>query len=157
MNRSLRRAVLERLAAVEEMAVRASSHLSARPARAHLKTIMDGWRELLIEHQPDLKGRCPVCSGRLRRRRWPCQIWMTAHEHLVGDGPEPTRPSARKSALFHGPRQVEVIPRQGGAPAAADQTGAPQHSANQTDPAGTGADGVGADQVSGPSVHGSRG
>lgn len=123
MDRSLRRAVLERLAAVEEMAVRTGSHLTVRVARTHLKTITGGWRELLLEHQPDLKGRCPVCSGWLRRRRWPCQVWVTAHRHLIGDSPEPVRWSATKSNPFRRPRRVEVIPRQTGA---ADQTRADQ-------------------------------
>lgn len=123
MDRSLRRAVLERLAAVEEMAVRTGSHLSVRMARTHLKTITGGWRELLLEHQPDLKDRCPVCSGWLRRRRWPCQVWVTAHRHLIGDGPEPVRQLAKKSGPFRLPRRVEVIPRQ---PGAADQARAAQ-------------------------------
>ncbi|MGH4026722.1 MAG: hypothetical protein ACRDRV_19290 [Pseudonocardiaceae bacterium] len=129
MDRSLRRAVLERLAAVEEMAVRTGSHLTVRVARTHLKTITGGWRELLLEHQPDLKGRCPVCSGWLRRRRWPCQVWVTAHRHLIGDGPEPGRWSAEKSNPFRRPRRVEVIPRQTGA---ADQSRADQSRADQT-------------------------
>lgn len=119
MDRSLRRAVLERLAAVEEMAVRTGSHLVAR---THLRTITGGWRELLIEHQPDVQGRCPVCSGWLRRRRWPCQVWVTAHHHLIGDSPEPTSP-AKKSGPFRRPRRVEIIPRQTNTAAAADQTG----------------------------------
>lgn len=131
MDRSLRRAVLEWLAAVEEMAVRASSQRSVRLARTHLKTITEGWRELLLAHQPNLKGRCPVCSGWLRRRRWPCQVWVTAHEHLIGDGPDPARSSAKKSTLFHRPRQVEVIPRQVSAAGTADQSGVPRPGAEQ--------------------------
>ena len=123
MDRSLRRAVLERLTAVEDMAVRTGSHLSVRMARTHLKTITGGWRELLLQHQPDLKGRCPICSGWLRRRRWPCEVWVTAHHHLIGDGSDPTRWSARKSSPFRRPRHVEVIPRQ---PGAADRTRADQ-------------------------------
>jgi hypothetical protein len=123
VDRSLRRAVLERLAAVEEMAVQTGSHLSVRVARTHLKTITGGWRELLLEHQPDLKGRCPVCSGWLRRRRWPCQVWVTAHRHLIGEGPEPTRWAAKNPSHFRRPRRVEVIPRQ---PGAADHTRAGQ-------------------------------
>ncbi len=120
MDRNLRRAVLERLAAVEEMAVRTGSHLVAR---THIRTITGGWRELLIEHQPDLTGRCPVCSGWLRRRRWPCQVWVTAHHHLIGDSPEPARSPAKKPGPFRRPRRVEIIPRQTDTPAAADQTG----------------------------------
>jgi hypothetical protein len=129
VDRSLRRAVLERLAAIEELALRAGSHLPVRVARTQFKTITDGWREVLLEHQPDRKDRCPVCSGWLRRRRWPCQVWVTAHHHLIGDGSGLAEQLGRRSARFPRPRQaeviprqVEVIPRQVGAPSAADQS-----------------------------------
>ncbi|MGH3899404.1 MAG: hypothetical protein ACRDTA_14420 [Pseudonocardiaceae bacterium] len=113
MDRRVRRAVLEKLAAVEEMAARA---LSGPVARKHIRTITDGWRELLVQHQPDTTGRCPVCSGWLRRRRWPCEVWVTAHRHLIGDGVDPVERPVRKSHPFRRPRQVLVVPRQLGAP-----------------------------------------
>jgi hypothetical protein len=109
---------LERLAAVEEMAARAGATLSAPLARRHLQTITEGWRELLVQHQPDATGRCPVCSGWLRHRRWPCEVWVTAHRHLIGDGTEPIERRARNSNPFCQPRRVEVVPRQPDAPAA---------------------------------------
>jgi hypothetical protein len=113
VDRRVRRAVLERLAAVEEMAVRAGATLSAPLARRHIQTITDGWRELLVQHQPDPTGRCPVCSGWLRRRRWPCDVWVTAHRHLIGDGTESIeRPPCRNSNPFCQPRQVLIVPRQ---------------------------------------------
>jgi hypothetical protein len=112
VDRRVRRAVLERLAAVEEMAARAGATLSAPLARRHIQTITDGWRELLVQHQPDPTGRCPVCSGWLRRRRWPCEVWVTAHRHLIGDGTEPVERPARNSNPFCRPRQVLVVPRQ---------------------------------------------
>ena len=117
MDRRVRRAVLQRLAAVEEMAGQAAM-LSAPSARRHIRTITDGWRELLIQHQPDATGRCPVCSGWLRRRRWPCEVWVTAHRHLIGDGTESLDRPARNSNPFCQPRQVLVVPRQLDAPAA---------------------------------------
>lgn len=104
--------MLERLAAVEELTVRAGATLSAPLARRHLRTITDGWRELLVQHQPDSTGRCPVCSGWLRRRRWPCAVWVTAHQHLIGDGSESIDRAARNSNPFCQPRQVLVVPRQ---------------------------------------------
>jgi hypothetical protein len=112
VDRRVRRAVLERLAAVEEMAVRAGATLSAPLARKHIRTITDGWRELLVQHQPDPTGRCPVCSGWLRRRRWPCDVWVTAHRHLIGDGTESIERSARNSNPFCQPRQMLIVPRQ---------------------------------------------
>lgn len=117
MDRRVRRAVLERLAAVEEIAARAGATLSAPLARRHIQTITDGWRELLVQHQPDLTGRCPVCSGWLRRRRWPCEVWVTAHRHLIGDGTEPIERPVRNSNPFCRPRQVLVVPRQLDGPA----------------------------------------
>jgi hypothetical protein len=117
----VRRAVLERLAAVEEIAARAGATLSAPLARRHIQTITDGWRELLVQHQPDPSGRCPVCSGWLRRRRWPCEVWVTAHRHLIGDGTEPIERAAKNSNPFCRPRQVLVVPRQLDA-AVAEQT-----------------------------------
>lgn len=135
MDRRVRRAVLERLAAVEEMAVRAGAALSGPVARKHIRTITDGWRELLIEHQPDPTGRCPVCSGWLRRRRWPCEVWVTAHRHLIGDGTDPIERSAQKSHPFRRPRQVLVVPRQLGAPTADQATVANVSQRNETDTA----------------------
>jgi hypothetical protein len=112
VDRRVRRAVLDRLAAVEDLAARAGATLSAPLARKHIQTITDGWRELLVQHQPDPTGRCPICSGWLRRRRWPCDVWVTAHRHLIGDGPEPIERITRNSNPFCRPRQVLVVPRQ---------------------------------------------
>jgi hypothetical protein len=112
VDRRVRRAVLERLAAVEEMAVRTGTTLSASLARRHIRTITGGWRELLVQHQPDPTGRCPVCSGWLRRRRWPCEVWVTAHRHLIGDGTDLVLERPRNPNPFCRPRQVEVVPRQ---------------------------------------------
>jgi hypothetical protein len=94
------------------MAARAGATLSAPLARRHLQTITDGWRELLVQHQPDATGRCPVCSGWLRRRRWPCEVWVTAHRHLIGDGTEQLERLGRNSNPFCRPRQVVIVPRQ---------------------------------------------
>jgi hypothetical protein len=112
VDRQVRRAVLDRLAAVEETVTRASATLSAPLVRRHIQTITEGWRELLVQHQPDLTGRCPVCSHWLRRRRWPCEMWVTAHRHLIGDGAEQIERPTRNSNPFCQPRQVVVIPRQ---------------------------------------------
>lgn len=123
MDRRVRRAVLERLAGIEEMAARASATLSAPSARRHITAITGVWRALLSQHLPDSTGRCTICSGWLRRRRWPCQVWVTAQRHLIGghpfdEGTEPLKRLDRNSDPFCRPREVEVIPRQFSAPAA---------------------------------------
>jgi hypothetical protein len=112
VDRRMRRAVLERLVAIEGVAMRASATLSASLARKHIQTITSVWRELLVQHQPDPTGRCPVCSGWLRRRRWPCDVWETAHRHLIGDGTEAIERPAKNPNPFCRPRKVLVIPRQ---------------------------------------------
>ncbi len=93
------------------MAVRAGASLPAPLARWHIQNITDGWRELLVQHQPDPTGRCPVCSGWLRRRRWPCNVWITAHRHLIGDNADLLE-RARNANPFCQPREVLVVPRQ---------------------------------------------
>ncbi len=134
MDRWVRRAVLERLAAVEEMATRAAgAALSVPVARKQIQTITDGWRELLVQHQPDATGRCPVCSGWLRRRRWPCEVWVTAHRHLIGDGTEPIERPTRTSNPFCRPRRVLVVPRQLDASAAEQTTEGKPSQPSQTD------------------------
>ncbi|MBV9011411.1 MAG: hypothetical protein JO272_05070 [Pseudonocardiales bacterium] len=122
MDRRVRRAVLERLAGIEEMAARASAVLSAPSARRHITAITGVWRELLSQHLPDSTGRCTICSGWLRRRHWPCKVWMTAQRHLLGDDPEPIKRFVRNSDPFCRPREVEVVPRQFSAPAAEQTT-----------------------------------
>lgn len=115
MDRRARRAVLSRLVALEAIAARAGAKLSAPVGRKHTQVITEGWRELLIQHQVDATGRCPVCAGWLRRRRWPCEMWVTAHRRLIGDSAGSER-ATRNSNPFCRPRQVEVVPRQPGPP-----------------------------------------
>lgn len=106
MDRDSRRAVL---AGLDDM--KAGTAPSAPLARTQLRRIVEGWRDLLTGHQPDSKGRCPACSGVLRRRRWPCKIWVTAHHQLIGEGQTegqspPTRPGPARPQ-----REVEIIAR----------------------------------------------
>lgn len=96
---SLREAVLDRLAMLDEM-VRDGEPESLLPlARTELHRLADGWRLLLTVHEPGEDGRCRACPARLRRRRWPCRVWTMAYQHLIGERLPTRRPrrSGRKS------------------------------------------------------------
>ncbi|HEX3782953.1 MAG TPA: hypothetical protein VHX38_25075 [Pseudonocardiaceae bacterium] len=85
---ALRDAVLNRLAALEHIAEDgADGGLEARLplARSELYRLADGWRLLLTVHSAGADGRCRACPGWVRRRRWPCPVWLMAHRHLLGD------------------------------------------------------------------------
>ncbi|WP_199439377.1 hypothetical protein [Umezawaea beigongshangensis] len=86
VDETLRNAVLERLTDLDEAAEKGEAATLVPLARAEIHRLADGWRLLLTVHQPDDDGRCRACPGWLRRRRWPCQVWGMAHQHLVGDG-----------------------------------------------------------------------
>ena len=105
---TLRRAVLDRLTVLDDLAGRpdAGSVLSEE-----IRRVTDGLRELLIDHEPDAGGRCPVCSGVLRRRRWPCPVWVAAHHYLLGEGLPHEQPRRALRTTLRGPRGVQVIPR----------------------------------------------
>jgi hypothetical protein len=109
VEQTLRRAVLDRLQQVGERAGSAEVGTLVPMARAEIRRMTNGWRELLTSHQPDDKGRCPRCSGWLRRRRWPCPVWLAAHHHLIG---ESLANSPRKSQAVKARRNpTVVIPR----------------------------------------------
>jgi hypothetical protein len=83
---ALRKAVLQRLALLDKVAEQGEADALVPLARAEIHRLADGWRLLLTVHQPDEDSRCRACPGWLRRRRWPCQIWTMAHQHLIGEG-----------------------------------------------------------------------
>lgn len=115
MDRRVRRAVLDHLAQLDEMAKEAGATLPVPVAREQLRHITDSWRELLAAHQPTASDRCPVCKGWLRHRRWPCQVWLTAHQRLIGGVPDspPLGAAGARRNPFRRPRRVEVLPRDG--------------------------------------------
>ncbi|MDQ3405390.1 MAG: hypothetical protein M3443_11910 [Actinomycetota bacterium] len=82
----LRDAVLRRLALLDEAAGAADADTLLPLARSEITRLADGWRLLLTVHQPNDDGRCQACPPGFRRRRWPCQVWRMAHEHLIGEG-----------------------------------------------------------------------
>ncbi|WP_242641838.1 hypothetical protein [Lentzea alba] len=86
MDATLRDAVLQRLALLDKVAEHGEAEALVPLARAEIHRLADGWRLLLTVHQPDEDGRCKACPGWLWRRRWPCQVWNMAHQHLIGEG-----------------------------------------------------------------------
>lgn len=110
---ALRRAVQERLDLVDQIAERGDPGALLPLARAELYRLAESWRQLLLVHQPNEDGRCLTCPPGLRRRRWPCQVWLTAHDHLIGEAP-PTR--AGKAAVSpRGPFRSGPVPTDGAA------------------------------------------
>lgn len=82
----LRHAVLRRLDALERAADQAEPATLLPLARTELQRLADGWRHLLESHGADQDGRCAACRQGRRARRWPCPVWRSAHEQLIGEG-----------------------------------------------------------------------
>ena len=81
-----RHAVLSRLAALERAVGQADPATLLPLARTELHRLADGWRRLLSTHRAGPDGRCEACRTCIRAGRWPCQVWRSAHEQLIGDG-----------------------------------------------------------------------
>ncbi len=81
-----RRAVLSRLDTLDRVAGQADPSTLLPLARTELRRLADGWRRLLTAHCAGPDGRCAGCRQGIRARRWPCHVWRSAHEQLIGDG-----------------------------------------------------------------------
>jgi hypothetical protein len=113
VDEALRAAVLRRLAHLDEVVARGEVDALVPLARAEIHRLADGWRLLLTVHQPDPDGRCGACPGILRHKKWPCQVWTMAHQHLIGDG-LPHRERRRPLRTLRRTTEVETtaeIPR----------------------------------------------
>lgn len=123
MEQGLRRAVLDKLEGLDETVGYAHPDRLVPLARTEIRRLTDCWRRLLDSHQPDDDGRCPHCAGWLRRKRWPCAVWLAAHQHLIGEGVTQQgrrhllrNPFRRKPAIAI-PRQQDERPHQAAEPA----------------------------------------
>jgi hypothetical protein len=101
VDESLRQAVLHRLTALEQIAEDDTDLAAHLPlARSELSRLADGWRLLLTVHGAGEDGRCRACPGWVRqRRRWPCPVWLMAHQHLLGDTVPARLPPTRRRPL----------------------------------------------------------
>src|ERR1044072_1420899 len=82
----LRAAVLRRLDLLDPAAEQRDPATLLPLARSEISRLADAWRLLLTVHQPGPDRKCAACPRGWRGRRWPCQVWRMAHEHLIGDG-----------------------------------------------------------------------
>lgn len=77
--------VLNRLAALNELATHGPAESLLPLAGAELSRLANGWRLLLTVHLPGSDRRCRACPGSSRRRQWPCRVWLLAYQHLIGE------------------------------------------------------------------------
>ncbi|MGH3752942.1 MAG: hypothetical protein ACRDRP_09635 [Pseudonocardiaceae bacterium] len=80
---TLQAAVIGRLDYLDTLITDADEPSRAALAETELSRLTAGWRALLAEHQPDEHGRCPQCSGWRRGHKFPCSVWVIAHQHLI--------------------------------------------------------------------------
>ena len=80
---TLRKAVWDRLAMLDDFVANADDRSVLSVARTELPRLTTAWRAVLILHAPDLRGRCPACSTRWQPQPAPCSVWRTAHENLI--------------------------------------------------------------------------
>lgn len=111
MEQRLRRAVFDRLETLGGRAHNADAVSLEALTRTGLRRLTNSWRALLASHQPDDDGRCPQCWAWLRRRRWPCRVWLSAHQQLIGETLAKKPRPALSPSPFGRRNPTVVIPR----------------------------------------------
>jgi hypothetical protein len=84
MNQALRDRILDELDCWNAAVTEGDAASTLPLARSELGRLAEGLRALLTEHLPDEDGRCRVCPGTRRGRRWPCKVWTIARTNLLG-------------------------------------------------------------------------
>jgi hypothetical protein len=81
---TLSRAVYDRLDYLNDLVFAADKRSLSALADTEIVRLSETVRDMLAQHRPDDHGCCRQCSGWFRRRRHPCSVWTTAHQHLIG-------------------------------------------------------------------------
>lgn len=92
--------VFARLQVLDEIAagVRRRNAAELERIRTEMAGLIVSWRRLLQLHQAGEDGRCLRCRGWIRRRRWPCAVWTTAHASLITSDAVVGTPAATDAA-----------------------------------------------------------
>lgn len=103
----LEQAVIDRLDLLDRLVADADVTSLATAASSEITKLTSAWRAVLNQHQPDARSRCTQCIGWRRGRRFPCPMWIAAHEHLIAN--HRPLPSTRGRTI-HPPRIVSQSP-----------------------------------------------
>ena len=76
---------MHRLDMLDHAAGQADASTLLPLARRELRRLADGWRLLLTTHCARPRTAAARRAG-WAARRWPCAVWRSAHEQLIGDG-----------------------------------------------------------------------
>ncbi|TWF92737.1 hypothetical protein FHU35_1619 [Saccharopolyspora dendranthemae] len=108
---ALRKAVLDRLDALDRAVDEDAPEVLLPIARSELYRFTEALKTLLDDHEPDSDGRCPSCRGTLRRRPWPCKVWQAAHHQLITErsGSPERRSRLRRQTRPHPPHTPEPV------------------------------------------------
>jgi hypothetical protein len=81
------------LSGVVERAQNADDRTTATMTRLELPRIATALQQVLEEHEPDDRGRCPTCrTRRFGRAPAPCRAYLTAHLCLLMTEGDPRPP-----------------------------------------------------------------
>ena len=102
----LQTSVRERLEDLARAAGHGDDDYAAELARSEIPVLVQALRSLLDAHQPDARGRCPVCRERrfsVRRRgpRLPCRAYLAVQLQLGAvNKAAPRRRHRRRTHLY---------------------------------------------------------